>query len=20
MGYFNGKVGNAQAPCHVTGW
>jgi len=20
MGHFNGKIGNAYAPCHVTGW
>jgi len=20
MGHFNGKIGNAHAPCHVTGW
>jgi len=20
MGYFNGKIGNAHAPCHVIGW
>jgi len=20
MGRFNGKIGNAHAPCHVTGW
>jgi len=20
MGHFKGKIGNAHAPCHVTGW
>jgi len=20
MGHFNGKIGNAHASCHVTGW
>jgi len=20
MDHFNGKIGNAHAPCHVTGW
>jgi len=20
MGHFNGKIDNAHAPCHVTGW
>ena len=20
MGHFSGKIGNAHAPCHVTGW
>jgi len=20
MGHFYGKIGNAHAPCHVTGW
>jgi len=20
MGHFNGKIGNADAPCHMTGW
>jgi len=20
MGHFNAKIGNAHAPCHVTGW
>jgi len=20
MGHFNGEIGNAHAPCHVTGW
>jgi len=20
MGHFNGEIGNAYAPCHVTGW
>jgi len=20
MGHFNGKIGNAHALCHVTGW